>query len=174
MRIQWRSFPLRPTPDPTVTFKGTYREAGWRRASAQAEPEGITYRIWEREDFPTWSLPALEAAKCASFQGEAFERLHLALYEAFFSRGVNIAVREELLPIVSAAGLDMDQFHADGDSGRARDAVLRDYAAAQQEHQVRAIPTVILDRGQKIVGAVPYEEYRRTLEKLLAAQRERR
>lgn len=132
--------------------------------------EGITYRMWERADFPTWSLPALEAGKCASFQGEAaFEQLHLSLYEAFFARGVNIALREELLPIVRAAGLDMDQFHADRDSGRARAAVLQDYATAQQEHQVRAIPTVILDGGQKIVGAVPYGEYRRTLEKRLAS-----
>ena len=155
-----------------MAFKGTYREEGWRRVSAMTASEGITYRMWERDDFPTWSLPALEAGKCASFQGEAqFERLHLALYEAFFTRGVNIAVDRELLFIVEAAGLDLDRFRADRESGRAREAVLRDYENARHEHQVRAIPTVILDGAQKIVGAVPYEEYRRTLGKLLAARR---
>ncbi len=137
-----------------------------------AEPDGITYRIWERDDYPTWSLPALQAAKCASFQGEAiFERLHIALYTAFFTRGVNIAIQEELLPVVRAAGLNMDQFQADWDSGRARDAVLQDYERAAREHQVRGIPTVVLPDERKIVGAVTYDEYRRVLEALLMARR---
>ena len=164
---------MRPDPDPTATFKGTFRQEAWRRVSALTESDGITYRLWERDDFPTWSLPALEAGKCAAYQGEtAFERLHLALYEAFFTRGVNVAVPEELLEVVSAAGLDMDRFRADRDSGRAREEVLRDYAAARQEHQVRAIPTLVLDGGRKIVGAVPYAEYRAALEELLATRRE--
>lgn len=119
--------------------------------------------MWEREDFPTWSLPALEASKCAALQGEeAFERLHLALYRAFFTRGVNIGVAEEVQGVVRGVGLDMERFQADYSTGKAREWVLADYEEAVRAHGVRAIPTVIFD-GRRIVGAVPLEEYRRLL-----------
>ena len=61
-----------------------------------AASDGITFTPWPREDYPHWSLPALRAAKCVARQGpEAFERLHLLLYEALFTRSVNIARAEE-------------------------------------------------------------------------------
>jgi len=161
--IRWRPFPLRPVPDPTATFKGTYREEAWRRCQALAGDAGVEFRLWEREDFPTSSLPALEAAKCAALQGEeAFERLHLALYEAFFTRGVNIGRPEKVLEVVREAGLDMERFQADYETGQAREWVLADYEEAVRTHGVRAIPTVLFD-GKRIVGAVPLEEYRRLL-----------
>ena len=161
--IRWRPFPLRPVPDPTATFKGTYREEAWRRCRALAGDAGVEFRMWEREDFPAWSLPALEAAKCAALQGEAaFERLHLALYAAFFSRGVNIGVAEEVLEVVRGTGLDMERFQSDYATGKARASVLADYEEAVRAHGVRAIPTVLFD-GQRIVGAVTLDEYRRLL-----------
>lgn len=165
--IRWRAFPLRPVPDPTATFKGTYREEAWRRCRSLAGDAGVEFRMWEREDFPTWSLPALEAGKCAALQGEeAFERLHLALYAAFFSRGVNIGRTEEVLEVVRGVGLDMDRFQSDYETGKAREQVLADYEEAVSAHGVRAIPTVILNGSRRIVGAVPLEEYRRVLASL--------
>ena len=161
--IRWRAFPLRPVPDPTATFKGTYREEAWRRCQALAGDAGVEFQMWEREDYPTFSLPALEAAKCAALQGEeAFERLHLALYEAFFTRGVNIGRPEKVLEVVREAGLDMERFQTDYETGQAREWVLADYEEAVRTHGVRAIPTVLFD-GKRIVGAVPLEEYRRLL-----------
>jgi len=131
LQIQWKAFPLRAEPDPTVAFKGTYREEGWRRCGAMAASDGITYTPWPRDDYPNWSLPALEAAKCVALQGpEAFDRLHLRLYEAFFSRSINIAKPEELLGVVKDTGVDMARFVADWESGVAREAVARDYEEA--------------------------------------------
>src|SRR6266481_191520 len=49
--IQWKAFPLRPEPDPSVAFKGTYREEGWRRCGAMAAGDGITFTPWPRDDF---------------------------------------------------------------------------------------------------------------------------
>jgi predicted DsbA family dithiol-disulfide isomerase len=162
LRIRWRAFPLRPTPDPTVTFRGTYREQAWRRCRDLATDAGVTFRLWERDDFPTTSMPALEAARCVAFQGEAlFEALHLRLYAAFFEHGVNIGIPDEVTGVVrSVPGVDVDRFLADYQAGRGRQSVLDDYAAAVTEHGVRAIPTVVLD-GRRIVGAVPLAEYRR-------------
>ena len=164
LSIEWKAFPLRPVPDPSVTFKGTYREEAWKRCAAMAEPDGVVYTMWSRDDYPTSSLPALEAAKCVALQGEeAFRRLHLMLYEAFFARGVNISVPEEVSRVVREAGADMTRFLADYESGKARDLVLHDYEEAVTREGVRAIPTIMGDGGQRVVGLVSAVEYRRML-----------
>ena len=162
--MERRSFPLRPAPDPTVRFKGTYREAGWARAAAAGAADGVTYQMWDREDYPTWSLPALEAAKCAAAQGEeAFERVHFALFEAVFAKGCNIAVRDEVLAVVRDAGVDQGRFLQDFEAGRFREDILREYQEAHERYGITAIPTVIFDERVKITGAVPRAEYERVL-----------
>lgn len=164
LSIEWKAFPLRPVPDPSVTFKGTYREEAWKRCAAMAEPDRVVFTMWSRNDYPTWSLPALEAAKCVALQGEeAFRRLHLRLYEAFFTRGVNISVPEEVSQVVRESGADMTRFLADYESGKARDWVLHDYEEAVTREGVRAIPTIIGEGGQRVVGLVSAVEYRRML-----------
>ena len=163
--FRWRAFPLRPVPDPTATFAGTYREAAWRRCHELALDAPVTFRMWTRPDYPTWSLPALEAAKCVALQGDhLFEATHLALYTAFFADGVNIGVPEEVTAVIrTVRGVDMTRFLSDYEGGKGRQAVLDDYEAAVREHGVRAIPTVVLEDGRRIVGAVSLGEYRRAL-----------
>jgi predicted DsbA family dithiol-disulfide isomerase len=165
LTLRWRAFPLRPAPDPSATFQGTYREAAWARCAELARDTGVEYRMWSRLDYPAWSLPALDAAKCVTLQGtELFETAHLALYRAFFTEGVNIGQPEEVIRVVAnVPGLDEARFRADYAAGRGRQAVLDDYEAAASEHGVRAIPTVVLPDGRRIVGAVPLAEYRRVL-----------
>ncbi len=120
--------------------------------------------MWARDDYPTWSLPALEAAKCVALQGEeAFERVHLLLFEAFFTKGINIGNREEVIEVVRGAGVEMDRFLRDYDAGTARAQVLTDYEEALTIHHVNAIPTVVFNGGHKVVGATSLEEYLRIL-----------
>jgi len=163
--LRWRAFPLRPAPDPSAVFAGTYREEAWRRCRDLAADTPVVYRMWARPDYPQWSFPALEAAKCVAFQGEAlFEATHLRLYRAFFEEGVNIGRPEEVVPVVSGVpGLDVPRFVADYERGAGRQPVLDDYASAVREHGVRAIPTVVLPGGERVVGAVPIDAYRRAL-----------
>jgi predicted DsbA family dithiol-disulfide isomerase len=165
VRIQWKAFPLRPEPDPSVTFKGTYREEGWRRCGAMAASDGITFTPWPREDYPNWSLPALIAAKSVALQGaEAFERLHLRLYEAFFGGSINIARAEELVEVVRESGADMNRFLGDFEGEAAREAVLADYREALTRDRVRAIPTIILNGGRRLTGLVDLPSYRKAIE----------
>ena len=114
--LRWRAFPLRPTLDPSATFAGTYREEAWRRCRDLARDTPVAYRMWERPDYPQWSLPALEAANCVALQGEAlFEATHLRLYRAFFEEGVNIGRPEEVVPVVrEVPGLDVERFLTEG------------------------------------------------------------
>jgi predicted DsbA family dithiol-disulfide isomerase len=164
--IERRSFALRPSPDPSATFKGTYREQGWQRAARLSAPDGVQFKMWERDDFPTWSLPALEAAKCAAFQGkEAYDRMHYALFEAFFTRGKNIAHRDEILEVAQEVGLDMDRFLADYASGEGRKLAIEEYEEAVNRYMVNAVPTVFFGQA-RVVGAVPLEEYLQVLKQL--------
>jgi len=130
-------------------------------------PDGVTFTMWARDDYPTWSLPALEAAKCVVSQGnEAFERVHLLLFEAFFTKGINIGIREEVIEVVQGAGVDMERFLRDYDAGTARAKVLKEYEEAHTTHRITAIPTVIFDGGRKVVGATSLDEYLKILASL--------
>jgi len=130
-------------------------------------PDGVTFTMWARDDYPTWSLPALEAAKCAASQGnEPFERVHLLLFEAFFTKGINIGIREEVVEVVRGAGVDMDRFLKDYEAGTARAQVLKEYEEAHSTHRITAIPTVIFDGGRKVVGTTSLEEYLKILNAL--------
>jgi predicted DsbA family dithiol-disulfide isomerase len=163
--LTWRAFPLRPTPDPGASFKGTPRESGWARCRELARDTAVEYRMWTRADYPAWSMPALDAAKCVAIQGaDLFEAVHLALYRAFFTDGVNIGRPEEVLEVVGGVpGVDRGRFLTDYESGRGRQAVLDDYQAALSQHGVRAIPTVVAPDGRRVIGAVSLAEYQRVL-----------
>lgn len=128
--------------------------------------DGIVFNPWPHAALPGWSLPALEAAKIVAKQGETvFEPVHIALYEAFFTRSLNIADPAVLERIVAQHGADAARFRADRDAGFARAEVLADYEAAVNEHGVRAIPTVIVaETGRAIVGLADLSVYRSAIE----------
>ena len=166
IQIERRAFPLRPGPDASVHFRGTYREASWRRIAAMVEADGITWNTWQRDDYPNWSLPALEAAKCAALQSnDAFDDMHFRLFRAFFEQGVNIAIANEIMGLAQQAPLDYDRFVDDFTAGRTRHAILEEYEAALNDYWVHAIPTVVFNDSERVVGAVPTEAYLKVLEK---------
>ncbi|OLC32961.1 MAG: hypothetical protein AUH81_15320 [Candidatus Rokubacteria bacterium 13_1_40CM_4_69_5] len=128
--------------------------------------DGIVFNAWPHAGhYPHWSLPALEAAKCLARQSlPAFERVHLRLYEAFFTRSRNIADPGEVVKIVAEADIDTERFVADYRAGVGRDEVIKDYKAAMEEG-VRAIPTVIFPAtGQALVGLADLAQYRAAAE----------
>ena len=130
-----------------------------------------TFTPWPHDDYPNWSLPALEAAKCVALQGDPAvdDRLHLGLFEAFFTKSHNIAKPEEVTRIVEAAGAEMPRFRADYEAGAGRELVLRDYRTAIEEDGVQGIPTVIVpETGDRLVGLVDLETYRRVVKEALA------
>ena len=128
--------------------------------------DGITFTPWPHATMPGFSLPALEAAKCAAKQGEeVFERVHRALFEAYFTRSLDISDAAVLARVVGEAGGDVARLEADLAAGFARQAVMADYEAAVTEHHVRAIPTVILpETGRALVGLADLATYRAAIE----------
>ena len=165
LTVTWRAFPLRPAPAAGVPFQGTYREQGWRRCGLMAAGDGIVFTPWPHPALPGWSLPALEAGKCAALQGaEAFERVHLRLYRAFFTESRDIAHRGEVERIVAEEGVDVDRFRRDYAAGAGREAVIDDYRAAIADG-VRSIPTVIVpETGRTLVGLADLRQYREAVD----------
>ena len=129
------------------------------------EPEGIAWTMWQRDDYPHWSLPALEAAKCAALQSpEAFEDMHFRLFRGFFEQGVNIANPDEILSLAQQAPLDYDRFVDDFTAETTRRTILEEYDEALNTYWVQAIPTVVFNDRERLVGAVPFEHYVKMLE----------
>jgi predicted DsbA family dithiol-disulfide isomerase len=93
--------------------------------------------------------------------------MHLGLFRAFFSEGVNIGRAEEVVEVARGSGLDMNMFLKDYQQGSQRSAVLAEHVEAVRRYGVRAIPTVIMGEERAIVGAVPFQEYDRLLTRLL-------
>jgi len=151
-----------------MAFAGTYREAGWRRCQAMSASDGLVFTPWPHASMPGFSLPGLEAAKCVAKQSaDAFERVHLALFRAYFTESRDIGDVDEVARIVheAAPDVDMARFAADRDAGIGRHAVASDYEAALAEHGVNAIPAVIVPAtGRRLVGLADTSTYRAVIE----------
>ena len=146
---------------PNANYPGNASKQWW-------EPEGITWNMWQREDYPNWSLPGLEAAKCAALQSqEAYDDMHFRLFRGFFEQGVNIANIDEVLALARQSPvLDYSRLVDDLDSGITRRTIFDEYEEAVNDYLVYAIPTVVFPDNERVVGAVPIEEYEKVLERL--------
>jgi predicted DsbA family dithiol-disulfide isomerase len=159
--VRWHPFALRPQYDPSpFRFAGSYVEGAWRRASALAEADGITYTMWNKAEFPRWSMPGLEAGVAAQRQGEAaFHRFHLALFRAFFVEGDSIIDQDNLVAVARRSGLDMGAFLRDLEDPVLQAAVRQQCEDATETYLVTAVPTVIIGGKKRRVGMVPAEDY---------------
>ena len=160
--INWKSFPLTPEKVPERRYNAHSHES--RLQAAENEPS-ISFKPWEgMEEYPKWSMPHLEAAKCAALQGEkAFERFHMALFQAYFELSCNINDRGVLIALAHESGLDVRQFVVNLDSGAQQTKVMADLVEAITQHSASQVPFVIIGSRRPIVGAAPLTVYRLAL-----------
>ncbi len=168
--LAWRSFLLRPYPDPKRTLEQfrAYTES-WRRPAADAD--GGTFRVWATDEGPpSHSVPPHLIAKAAARLGrEAFRAMHDRLLHAYFAENRDVTKAGTLLALWREAGLPEEGFAHAGD-----DAILR---AVVDEHneavrrEIDGVPTVVMDGiDVPVVGAMPYETYRRWVARRLAGE----
>jgi predicted DsbA family dithiol-disulfide isomerase len=161
--IEWKSFLLRPYPEPRPRDKFRSYTESWMRPAA--EPEGGRFTVWSSdEDPPSHSVPPAIAAKAAARQGEdAFARYHHALLEGYFHQNRNITDPQNLVTIAGETGLDVAAFvEALQDPENARRVVDEHNEAISLG--IDGVPTVIVDGRWKLGGAQPREVYRRIVE----------
>jgi protein disulfide-isomerase len=141
------------------------------RARANFEEEGL-FNPWdENKDYPSSSMPAQVAAKCALQQGEeAFERFHEATFRVFFHDCRDISDREVLMDLAGEAGLDMERFSADFASDERRQEVMADVEEVRSRYEGWGIPLTVVGGRMPIEGAAPTDVYRRAVAVCLGEQ----
>ena len=97
LTLRWRSYLLRPRPEPERDLvKFARYTQGWLRPAA--EPDAPCFRVWESsEGPPSHSIPAHVVARAARRLGEAEGRaMHGRLLRAYFEENRDIS-REAVL-----------------------------------------------------------------------------
>lgn len=167
-QIVWRSYLLRPVPDPKRTLESfrAYTRSWLRPAS---EPDAATFRVWEGDAGPpSHSVPPHLAAKAAASLGaQQFERMHLALLEAYFAHSRDITDRATLRAIWNEQGLPDEEF-ARVDEPRFLEQTLAEHDEAVRLG-VNGVPAARIEGSDAFVtGAYPIEMYRRWIERARA------
>ena len=168
VQFEWRSFLLRPQPDPRRTLEKfrAYTQS-WQRVAA--EPDAPPFRVWQSDAGPpSHSVPPHLAAKAAAQLGaDAFHRMHDALMRAYFTDNRDITNRDTLRALWREIALPEDAFrHVD-------DPQLLQETTAQYnealEHGIDGVPAVrVPGREGALIGAQPVETFRHWINRLLS------
>jgi predicted DsbA family dithiol-disulfide isomerase len=152
VRLRQRAFPLEVYGGGPPNRKELELEI-W--LAALQEPEAVFKPF--KEDWPTTTLPAFEAAWCAFQQGESTGRdFDLRIRKAFFAEGRNIGDRGVMLELAHEAGFDIDHFVRLFNSDQALTAILEEGQLGQEVYKVRGTPTVMLSNGKKLRHPIAY------------------
>jgi len=153
VRLRERAFPLEVfTNEPPI--RGELEVEKWLAALQEPLAE---IRPYEGDDYPTSTLPAFEAAWCASQQGEEIGHDYdMRVRKAFFAQSRNIGKREVLIEIAREAGLDIMRFIQLFDSGTARRYILEEGQEGRDHFRVHGTPTLMLADGTKLRHPVAY------------------
>jgi len=119
------------------------------------------------------ALKAAEASHCAGEQGKYWE-----MHDRLFANQRELT-RPDLSKHAQAIGLNVGTFDQCLDSGKSVARVRKDLADAEKL-QANGTPTFFVGltegngspiKGTRIVGAVPYQTFKETIDKLLASQK---
>jgi predicted DsbA family dithiol-disulfide isomerase len=166
--ITWKSRPLVVGDIPGRQISPHSVES---RARAGLEEEGLFNRWDENQSYPSSSMPAQIAGKCALLQGEeAFERFHNAVFQAFFRDCLDISDREVLFNLAVSADLDIEKFQADFESNERRQEVLADVEEVRSQYEGWGVPLTVVGGRMPIEGAAPTAVYSRAVTVCLAGE----
>ena len=171
LEIEYRAYLLRPRPrgpgDPDARHERfvAYTES-WQRAAGEADAP--VFRTWaSAEGPPTHSVPAHLAAKAARRLGEdAFAAMHARLLRAYFEESRDISARATQLALWKELGLAEPGFDAVDDPALLRET-LGEHDAALEAGATGVPAAMLAGQDAVLVGALPYESYRRWIERNL-------
>ncbi|MFI5318328.1 MAG: DsbA family protein [Myxococcota bacterium] len=168
--FEWKSYLLRPRPDPQRDLAKFVRYTqGWSRPAA--EPDAPRFRVWEgSEGPPTHSIPAHLVARAAQRQSPASGRaLRECLLRAYFEESRDISSAATLGALWQEAGLPSAAFGGSGDPELLRETLADHDEAA--ELGITGVPAVrVAGADAFVMGAQPLDVYRRWIVRLRAAR----
>ena len=173
--VVFKHFPLHPdTPDDGLTLEDLFAgrnidiPAANARMTQLMTEEGLPYG----ERTMTYnSRLAQELANWAETQSGG-ERIHDALFQAYFVDNVNLARIHNLVGIAEKIGLPKDEANDVLEQRLFRDSVDADWHRSR-ELGITGVPTFVLnERG--LVGAQPYEQLEQLLVSVGVKRRDRK
>ncbi len=165
LEVEWRSFLLRPAPDPERTLAQfvAYTQS-WLRPAAE-EPAAGLHPWTSAEGPPSSSVPPHLIAKAAQRADPvAARRLHGLLLGAYFRQHRDITAEAVLRALWQEAGLAPAAFDQRDDRA-SRELVIAEHNEAIV-HGASGVPAVRMALGYGgLLGAHPLDVYRRFIER---------
>ena len=163
LSVEWLAFEIHPdTPQAGMLLSTMFPQLDtqnmFRHLRDMAASYGITFADIV---LVSNSRMSLEASEFAKEQGK-FDQFHSALFQAYFSQGMDIGNIEVLTQIGHESGLDRDALAQVLQTGKYLPRIenMRKEAARLG---VTAAPTFIIEDRDRIVGAQPIEVFRKKL-----------
>jgi predicted DsbA family dithiol-disulfide isomerase len=169
VRIEWRAYLLRPTPEPRSLERFRAYTQSWLRPAA--EPGAPVFTPWASDEGPpSHSIPAHLVAKAAAALGQdAFAAMHARLLRAYFAESRDVTNRDTQRALWREVGLDDGAF-ARVDAPETRDAILTEHRDALV-HGATGVPAVMMvGNDVPTLGAMPFETYRRWIARALGRE----
>lgn len=167
VHLEWRSFLLRPRPDPSRTLeKFRAYTHSWTRPAA--EPDAPPFRVWNTDAGPpTHSIPPHLVAKAAAALGDdALRHMHERLLRAYFGENRDITDAETLLSLWRETGLPEEAFARTSDPALLQATI--DQHNEALDHGVDGVRAVRMEgRDGVVIGAQPVDLYRRWIKRSL-------
>jgi predicted DsbA family dithiol-disulfide isomerase len=180
LRLQWKSYLLRPNVEPRSLEKFRRYTETWMKPASM--PDAGEFRVWATdEEPPSHSMPPAIAVKAAARQEAAMAKLHpalsgddtagyhLALMRAYFLRNLNVSARAVIELVARECGLDLKQFARDLDDPALADQVVAEHNEAV-ELGIAGVPCVVVAEDFAMPGAQQREFYINIVRKLVSRQ----
>ncbi len=174
LRLEWKSYLLRPYVEPKSLDKFRRYTETWMRPASM--PDAGEFRVWATdEDPPSHSIPPAVAVKAAARQeagraaDDARPAYHRALMRAYFVRNLNVSSRAVIELVARECGLDTVQFARDLEDPAVVDQVLAEHNEAV-EMGVAGVPCVVVGEGFAMPGAQERAVYINVVRKLASRQ----
>ncbi|MGF9758490.1 DsbA family oxidoreductase [Microvirga sp. 0TCS3.31] len=168
VEIDWRSFELRPEPEPTLDPNAEYLHRVWNQSVyPMARERGLS--LMKLPPVQPRSRKAHQAAEYAREAG-LLDAMNHALFKAFFEDGRDLADLEVLIGIGRSVGLDENGLRDALESSRYEERVLQDEHLARQIG-ISGIPALIITAGAQaylVSGAQPYETMKDVIDRALS------
>jgi predicted DsbA family dithiol-disulfide isomerase len=163
LSVEWLAFEIHPdTPQAGVLLSTMFPQLDTQNMFRHLRDSAASYGITFADIvLVSNSRMSLEASEFAKDQGK-FDQFHRALFQAYFSQGMDIGNLEVLTQIGHESGLDRDDLAQALQTGKYRPRIenMRKEAARLG---VTAAPTFIIENRDRIVGAQPIEVFRKKL-----------
>lgn len=155
-----------PLPDRLREKFGPQYEAVMRRTAEAARQDGLDLRFGDALAVNTLAAHRLLHLALEEAGATAQREIAEALFEAHFTRGLNVADYDVLAEVAARAGMDRDTIRARLEAGEGREAV---HHAIERAHRlgIRAVPTFVFGGRMAVQGAQPVEVFRDVLARVL-------